>query len=337
MKKKIVLFTLLSISFLLVFKFKYYKPITNMLTYKGVDVKNLILNDMNYLNTIDYMKIIKANSLNTKELAISIWIIISFIYMVRNKKVRQSLLQVIKCAFNYKFVIITMVLIVYNISAIILLNNFGFWNTYLIKDTVVWFLFSGLVIVFKSIDNNKNNNYFKNIILNNFKIVIFIQFILSEYTMSFLFEFISIPIFFFIGGASAIIENKSEYKDVKKLLMWIQNILFIVITYNSFKFAISDIRSLGTYNNLLKIIVPGVLSILSIVPAYLLALYSSYEKIFVRLNSYKGRSRGLSLYLKARIVLYCNINLKRVNSLWHNKNKELFYLTDKKEINSILS
>lgn len=333
MKKKRVLFSLLLISFLLAFMFKYYK----ILTYIGVYVKSLIVNNMNYLNTIDYINIIKANSLNGRELAISIWIIISLIYMVNNKKIRQSLVQVIKCACNSKFVIITMVLIVYNILAIILLNKFGFWNTSLIKDTIVWFLFSGLVIVFKSIENNGNNNYFKNIILDNFKIVILIQFILSEYTMSFLFEFISIPIFFFIGAASVIVKNKSEYKDVKKLLMWVQNILFIVIIYNSFKFAIGDIRNLGTYNNLLKIIVPGVLSILSIVPAYLLALYSSYEKIFVRLNFYKGRSRRLSLYLKARILLYCNINLKRVNSLWHDKNKELFYLTDKKEINSILS
>lgn len=337
MKKKRVLLNLLLISFLLAFMFKYNKPIINILTYIGVYVKNLIVNSMKYLHTVDYMKIIKDNSLNNRELAIIIWIIISLIYIISNKKIRRNLVQVIKCACNYKFVIITMIFIAYNILAIILLNEFGLWNTSLIKDTIVWFFFSGLVILFKSIDIKGNNNYFKNIIWDNFKIVILIQFILNEYTMSFLFEFISIPIFFFIGGASVIVENKSEYKDVKKLLIWIQNILFIVIIYNSFKIAIGDIRNLGTYNNLLKLTVPTILSILSIVPAYVLALYSSYETIFIRLNSYKGRSKRLSLYLKVRILLYCNISLKMVNSLWKDKNKELFYLTDKKEIKSILS
>ena len=213
--------------------------------------------------------------------------------MIVDKKIRASLVRVIKCACNFRFIIIAIIFMGYNEIIITWLNKFGLWNISLIKDTIVWFMFSGLVIVFKSIVNKGKNNYFRNIILDNFKIVIFIQFILNEYTMSFWFEFMSVPIFFFIGATMVIVENKEEYKDVKKLLIWIQNILFIVITFNSFKDAISDIKNLGSYNNLLKIIVPGILSILSVLPAYLLALYSSYETIFIRLNLYKRRSRML--------------------------------------------
>ncbi len=334
-KKKLVLY-LVIISILLMIIFRYNQILINTLAILEEHTNNFIESDI-YLSTIDYNKIFRENSLNSREQAFSIWIIIILVYMLVNNKLRESLMSLIKCVCNFKFTIITVTFIIYNVIIIIWLNKFGLWDISLIKDNIVWFIFSGLVIVFKSIGNNGKNNYFRNIILDNLKIVILLQFILSEYTMSFLFEFIGVPIFFLIGALLVIAENKSEYKDVKKVLVWIQNIMIMIIMYNSVKAAIIDINNLGTYNNLLKLIVPGVLSVLSIIPAYVLALYSSYETIFVRLNSYKGRSRRLSLYLKGRILLYCNINLKRVNSLWHDKNKELFYLTDKKEIKRILS
>ena len=320
---------------ILVFKYCNYIIDSAIVIYHFI--MKLVENSIRYLLTIDYSKIISQNKFNAREQAISIWILTALVYMIVKKEVRKSLVGLIQCALNFKFILVTIIFIVYNVVLIIGLNRFGLWNMSLLKDSIVWFMFSGIVIVFKSVVTQGKNHYYRNIVLDNLKLVLIVQFILSEYTMKFWFEFISIPIFLFIGGASVIIENRNEYKNVKKLLICIQNILFIVIIYNSFKIATTDIKNLGTYNNLLKIIVPSILSILSIAPAYLLTLYSAYETIFIRLNFYKGRSRKMSLYLKLKILLHCNINLKKVNSLWHNKNKDLFHLTDKKEITSILS
>lgn len=149
----------------------------------------------------------------------------------------------------------------YNLVIVFILYKVNIWQVYLLKDTIVWLLFSGVLILYKSIEGSKEKGYFKSIIINN----------------------------------------------------------------------------LSGYRTLLKIGVPIILSIFSIIPVYILALYSTYEQIFMRVGFYKNREKSVEYYIKFKILLHGNININKLNKIWRTKGNSLFNMSDKHEVKNLFN
>ncbi len=67
----------------------------------------------------------------------------------------------------------------YSASIIWLLRFLGFWNIELLKDSVYWFIGSGFVMLMNLNDVSKEPQFFKNIIKDNFRLIIVLEFALS--------------------------------------------------------------------------------------------------------------------------------------------------------------
>ena len=263
---------------------------------------------------------------------------IFIVFMVKDKNIRASLVGLIKAAFNKLFMIIIFLLGSYTYSIIYILNKVELWDISLIKDAFIWFIFSEIMIVFKSINGHKKSHYFRGIIINNFKLSIIMEFLINEYTYNLFIEFILIPIIMLVAVMSVIVENSSEYNDgVKKLTTYIQSILGILRIDNSIKLSILDIKNLTSYISMKKFLLPIILSIFMIIPVYCLVSYSSYEQVLIRLSFYKQRQRKLTWYLKMRFMLYCKLNLKKVNKLWNERSREIIYASNKREVDNIFN
>lgn len=100
------------------------------------------------------IRIIEMNNLSnifsTREIAIFIWFLILLIFAIRTKEVRNSIVRVIKAFFNRKLFLAFCTLLIYILLVVFILSVIGFWDISLLKDTVFWTLFSGIVLKPKS-------------------------------------------------------------------------------------------------------------------------------------------------------------------------------------------
>lgn len=285
---------------------------------------------------------INANKIfNNRELALGIWLFFVMILLFSSKKIRPSLLNVLKAVFCKKFVIAYIIMIIYTVVITYLMFWIGFWRNFLIKDTIMWFLFTAVITVFRAIDKGKDFVFFKKTIKDYIKITLIFEFLVNLYTFSLIGELILIPSIFLIAVCSTILEILPEYQDekskpTKKLFSFLQYALGFFIIVNSIALAIKDINNLGSLNNLRSLALPPIFSILFLVVPYFFALWASYEQIFIRLEFGKKKDRRLIKYIKLRVLLLCNINIKDINTFWRVHGLKLMNVRSKTDVIKVI-
>ncbi|WP_100630123.1 hypothetical protein [Algoriphagus formosus] len=116
---------------------------------------------------------------SNRELAAGLWIIIGLFFLLIYKPTRTSIDHFIRAFFQLKIIIMIILAIGYSASIIWLLRFLGFWNIELLKDSVYWFIGSGFVMLMNLNDVSKEPQFFKNIIKDNFRLIIVLEFALS--------------------------------------------------------------------------------------------------------------------------------------------------------------
>ena len=81
---------------------------------------------------------------------------------------------------------------------VIVFEKIHFWNISATKDTILWTLGSAFGMYFSLNKVAQDENYFNNVILDNLKIVLLLEFVVNLYSFSLPVELIVIPIVSFI-------------------------------------------------------------------------------------------------------------------------------------------
>ena len=130
----------------------------------------------------------------------------------------------------------------------------------------------------------KEKSYFKNIILNNLKLVVVVEFITSSFTFNYIIEFLLQPILLFLYLLQYTAEAKKEYKKIANIINGIMSFIGFFILISSLKIAIQSLTKENELDLLISFFIPIIYSILFLPCAYLLALYSEYEQLYVRMK-----------------------------------------------------
>lgn len=277
---------------------------------------------------------------NNRELAVALWAIIIFIYVMINKSRRESVNAVIKSALDIKLVILYIVMIAYFVGSVFLLYKIGFWEKRLLKNTVIWFITSGVISCGKAIGSAKDYRYFKEEIKRNFKLVAVLEFILNLYSFSFIGEVILIPIMVIMVWMISMIDILPEYKNkesqfVGKVLKYIQSLLLIYILYHSVGEIITNFGSLRFIECTKDILLPIILSVMFIPCIYFICIYSSYEILFIQLRFKSDDKIRIHLYL--RTIWFCKVNINKINTFFKQSNAITNYIQNKSDINKLVN
>jgi len=250
---------------------------------------------------------------STRELALIIWTVIIIIFILIKVKFGKSLTRLIRSFFASKLSIAYLIMLFYSICILYLLKFFGLWDFTLIKDSILWFITFAIVTFFK-IDKASNNNFFIEILNETFKLTLFLEFISNLYTFNFWIEFLIFPFILIISLLKSFSEIDSKNETTTKFL---SNIISIIgLTY----FALSIYKSFQDYHNFFSVhnmnslILPLILSTLSIPLFYSLALYNNYEQLFLRLPIMNSDPK-VQKKLKFQIFYKAKFNLIKVNIL----------------------
>lgn len=258
---------------------------------------------------------------SSRELAMIMWLLVLIGIAMRSKDTRLAFLGILKIFFNWMIQTALLILVAYVVLLLAIFYKIGWWNIAMLKDTIIWFIGSGAILMF-SMNKAKDISFFKTLIVNNLKFIILLEFLINLYTFHFIWELIILPFFTLLLLLQYVAEGKKEHavttQVLKKVTVFFGTLLLLYVAYKT----ISGFNAVVTYQNALLLLLPPVLTILIIPYLYGIALYMSYESLLVRLKyllNYQDQ------WPEARKLIFkvANVRLGRVNAI--NKGFSKFY------------
>lgn len=271
---------------------------------------------------------------NNREISTCVWLIAFSIWVMTSKEVRKSVLQLIKAATNKQLVFAFSLMFLYVCGIIKTLYSFNVWNFSFLKETIYWFFFSALVLIFKYTgSSNRENVIFKTILIENLKIIVFVEFLVNVYVFPLFIELIILPIVVLVNVMLAMTDlEKHNNIQVKRFLEKVNNGFGLLIMANIAIQVFSNLSGLWNMKMLFDFIMPLALTLLFFPFLLSLILYSRYSEIFVRVNMAFKKDPHLIKYTKIKILKECLLSVSRINDLRKNLSPVIWSMRTKEDV-----
>jgi len=170
---------------------------------------------------------------SNRELASGIWIVLITIFIIvfgiRVEQFRHSLLGLLKVVVNKKMLIPFIIIFIYAFIWINLLSGLPFWNYKYMKDIILWVIIIGVPLCFNAVAAD-SNLYYTSVLRENINFIIFIEFIVSTYTLSLIGEIFLVPFATLLVLFQKIPKNDRKLIVVRRFFTFLQ-VLFGWIGY----------------------------------------------------------------------------------------------------------
>ncbi len=252
--------------------------------------------------------------LNNRELSIVFWFLVIAIFLLKNKDVRNSIWGILNMLGSRFFLTVFGIVFAYQIGILYLLYRCSIWDSSYSKDTILWFVGSAVIVLFKA-NKLKQLSAFREVIAEQLKWTVLIEFITQLFVFSFWIEFLVIPIMIVFSMMSGFIEAKSKYENmdqysdtykVSQFILLMISLLFV--GYAIYK-TVTHYSEVFTMDHFTELILPILLTLLFIPLIYCFALVMMYESLFIFLGFHITDKRELRK-VKGTIVksVFWNIN-----------------------------
>lgn len=272
---------------------------------------------------------------SNRELASIIWLLIIGLALQVYKPTREATGNLLRAFFHWKIIFINLLAISYSAIIVWLLWLFNFWGQALLKDTIFWFMGWGFFVLMNLNKAEKEDNFFKNILRDNLKLILILEFILNFHQFSLMAEFFILPVLAFLAILQVVAEREERTKIVKTIIEWIFVTIAVILLTISIRDIANDITGFANYSNLKSFLLPMILTILFIPCAYLIAIYMNYEMLFIRLGFFLKNKNDLR-YAKFRTMRKCGLQISRLKLL-SPKINSLYNGSTREEIKDIIS
>lgn len=241
-------------------------------------IKELFIN--NLMNLIGLINSI-VNSLNTREMAIIIWLIVFLILILFIKNTRKSVIDILKAFRSIKLIIPFIGMTLYISLILYLLFCIGLFNISLIKDTIFWFIIGAFPLFLKANDiEKKYKNFFRNNAFKFMALPTVFSFLINFYTFNIIIELILIPVSILIICLIVVSKTDEKYKPAEKFFSFLITIIFIYLILNVIYNLLINPKGFFNIDTGITYILPTILTITLLPYIYALALYIEYEEFY---------------------------------------------------------
>lgn len=211
---------------------------------------------------------------NNREIAIGIWMMLIIVLLVLWKVGRNSLKDILVSILQKNILIAFMIFIAYYCVAIYLLYIVGFWNINLLKDTIFWFFFAEIPLLFQALKNGKDKYFFFRIIKDNLAFIVILEFLLNLWTFNLWIELIIVPLFASFGVIYAFADRDQKYGALKKICDFISSIFGIAVLISFVSHVFNDPYDLFNMDTLQNFLFPIIILLLNLPLIYAFSVYN---------------------------------------------------------------
>lgn len=255
---------------------------------------------------------------SSREIVAASFIIIIIIFAVSHKSIRPSAISVIRAALSKQIVFPFLLMIAYACLLTFLFSLSSFWKWYYLKDIIIWVLFVGTPICFNAALKGRDAYYFRHIITDNIKLAVLVEFLISTFTFPILVEFLLQFMLLLLGMLQVYAGTKEEYASTKKLIDWLLAIIGLFVLVYSLIEAVKKYAELDLIDLLVSVITPLVFSVFYLPVAYLLAVYSEYQLLFVRMSFKEPKDYKIQKTHRIKTLKACGLSLKKLDLFQKN-------------------
>ncbi len=250
---------------------------------------------------------------STREFAITIYFTLFIVLCLFSNEVRSKIIILIKSALSPKLVKAVFVFLIYASIFVLIFALTPIWKWIYLKDILIWVIFAGIPLCFKSTTTNLSAGYFRNIVFDQFKFVVFVEFIINSFTFSLITELFLVLFAAFITILDAIAGTKEEYKRIKALTSSILVIIGLLIFSFAIKEIIASFSSIVMIDMLVSFMIPIVYLFLFIPVAYLFAIYARYESLFVNMSFKEPAIKKTRRRHRWEVFKACRFSYKKID------------------------
>lgn len=265
---------------------------------------------------------------SNREIAYILWILAIIIVGSLTKVGRKLYKNVLPIIFCRKFILFYIVFLCFLVGIINLLHYIGFWNIYLLKDTIFWVIVVEIPIFIKALEKAKDQYFFRKLIRDNVKWIILISFIVGFWSFPLWIEILIIPIAVIGTALYYTADSDKKYVKVKKLLDNFNGVIGCYLIYFTISNLVMEWRKLYDFQTIKVFILPIILIILNMPVVYGLAVYNQYEQIFIRLKG-RGEDKIRNAYLLAKESEVIRASYDNLLSRWELQSIDELYNASK--------
>jgi hypothetical protein len=229
--------------------------------------------------------------MNNRELAILVWLLALLVWALTKPEIRASLMGVLASALHPKIVGPLLGLAVYVVSVCVLAAGVGFWTASLIKETIIWFAISGLILFGNFTKVMQGRALLTRKALLALLAAVLVEFYMNLVVMPLWAELILQPFIAVLMMTLVVAERKPEFESAKKVL----NGLLGVIGWGMVVFVTAQIISrwdeIAGVESLRELALPIWLTMAVVPIVYLIAAMAAYETAFLRIDFGKTHPR----------------------------------------------
>jgi hypothetical protein len=202
--------------------------------------------------------------------------------------VREGLRGVLRAVVARQIAMVFLLALAYVVGLLVGLHAVDLWTSALAKDSVLWFLFSGPFFAMSVVASRSGQFSGAGLARGAVSATIVVEYVASSYTFPLPVELVLVPSLTVIALLSAVAETRDEFIPARKLFGGLTAVAGFLVFAFSIRMAVADFASFGAADTWRAIALAPVLSLLFVPFVYCLALYSSYETLFLRLKFSTG-------------------------------------------------
>lgn len=224
---------------------------------------------------------------NNREIAIGFWLLVISVYVLLSPKmveVRSSFRHLLSAFSVRQIMSVLGLMVAYMMFVVYFLYEMDLWNTDQIKNTIFWCVSVGFMSLFKIESIKKDKSFFKHSVLDNFKLLAILQFVVGVYTFPIWIETLLVPVLVLISVMTAIAELDKKHHQIKVLLEHCLSIFGVVLIVYTLYMLATSFDEFANEKNAYDFFVPPLLTLLYLPFVFFMLVYSTYEQVFIRLK-----------------------------------------------------
>ena len=244
-----------------------------------------------------------ARVFTTREVAVALWTCGLAVWICTRPRVGRSARGFIRAVVRWKILVPVLLMAAYIALAVRGLYLAGLWKQNLLTGTILWFLFSGLVLVFFQVRTDSNQSIWRLAVVDQLKAIVLVHYLVNTYTFAFLFELLLVPVLTAVVLTDVVAKRDAKNSGVAALTTWLHTLLGVGILARATHQAVSHSDPFQALDALRAVMLPLVLSTVLVLFIYLLSLVLAYDHLLLKIETRATKGAKGRLVRKTSPVL----------------------------------